>query len=82
MENLKQALGKQANKFDHLPFPLPLREIQYLYIPASEKIAKRDLSQENYRPAYYKTDVLRWQSAFSLRPQLPVTVAYFCLRRN
>lgn len=81
MENLKQALGKQANKFDPLLFP-PLRETQYLYFPASEKIAEHDLSQENYRPAYYKTDVLRWQSAFSLRPQLPVTVAYFCLRRN
>ena len=82
MEDLKQALGQQANKFDHLPFTLPLREIQYLYIPASEKRAKRDLSQENYRPAYYKTDVLQWQSAFSLRPQLPVPVAYLCLCCN
>lgn len=81
-KNLKQALGKQANKFDPLLLFPPLREIQYLYFPASEKIVEHDLSQESYRPAYYKTDVLRWQSAFLLRPQLPVTVAYFCLRRN
>lgn len=65
VENLKQALGKQANKFDHLLFPPPLSEIQYLYFSAS-RIAEQDLSQENYRPAYYKTDVLQWQSAFSL----------------
>lgn len=71
MENFKGALGKQANKFDHLLFPPPLHEMQYLYFPVSEKIAEHDLSQENYRPAYSKPDALRWQSAFSLRPQLP-----------
>lgn len=65
VENLKQALGEQANKFNHLLFPPPLSEIQYLYFSAS-RIAEQDLSQENYRPAYYKTDVLQWQSAFSL----------------
>lgn len=80
MENLKHLANRQTNLV--ISSPPPLGEIQYLYFPASEKIAEHDLSLENYRPAYYKTDVLPWRSAFSLRPQLPVTVAYFCLRCN
>lgn len=39
-----------------------------IYIFSASKKIEQDLSQENYGPAYYKTDVLPWQSAFSLTP--------------
>lgn len=71
--SLQHLANRQTNV--SVSLPPPLREIQYLYFPASEKRAEHDLSRENYRPAYYETDVLPWHSAFSLHPQIPVTAA-------
>lgn len=67
VENLKHLAKRHANSIISSFLP-PFHEIQHLYFSSSKKIAEQDLSLENYGPAYYKTDVLRWHSAFPLTP--------------
>lgn len=68
VENLKQALGKQANKFDHLPFLFPFVKYSIYIFQPQRKIANVIFHKRITRHAYYKTDVLRWRSAFSSAP--------------